>query len=198
MRKFVAIFSCLASFYFSHGQNTIGIPDFINYTKSIYNGGAQSWDAAQDKNGIMYFANSEGLLTFDGAWWKTFAFPNKTMARSVAIGNDNKVYAGSEGDFGYFSPGKDGRLAFHSLKPLIPEKYRSFAGVWDIVPADNNIFFRSESKIFQLNNGTITVYPASSEWRFLGQTNNQVIAQDKKKRPVAICKWGVGALHKGK
>ena len=165
---------------FTFGQNTIGIPDIINYEKKTYNAGTSNWDIIQDKNGIVYFANTEGLLSFDGAYWKTYSFPNKTMGRSMAIGKDNKIYAGSQDDFGYFSPDKNGRLAFHSLKPLLSEKNRNISGIWDIVAHENDIFFRSESKIFRYNNGSISIYPAATEWRFLGCSNNQVIAQDLK------------------
>jgi len=31
--------------------------------------GLQKWDIKQVKNGVIYFANNEGLLTFDGNYW---------------------------------------------------------------------------------------------------------------------------------
>ncbi|MBU7578657.1 MAG: hypothetical protein KAF40_11400 [Flavihumibacter sp.] len=63
-------------------QNTIGLPRIINYTKTDFRGGAQTWDIRQDSAGRIYFANNEGLLTFDGRFWKDYALPNKTMLRS--------------------------------------------------------------------------------------------------------------------
>ncbi len=53
-------------------QNTIGFPDILNYTKQEYQGGGQNWDATADQRGIMYFANTEGLLAFDGHYWKVY------------------------------------------------------------------------------------------------------------------------------
>ena len=73
-------------------QNTIGLPDAINYDKQEYNAGLQNWEIKQDKNGILYVANNEGLLTFDGRYWNLFPLPNKTIVRSVEIGLDNKIY----------------------------------------------------------------------------------------------------------
>ena len=70
----------------------------------------------------MYFANQDGLLSFDGAFWKLYSLPNKTIVRSVAIGKDNRIYAGGQDDFGYFAPDKTGRLAFTSLKSLLTAK----------------------------------------------------------------------------
>ncbi len=42
-------------------QNTIGLPEIINYSKNQYNAGAQNWDIRQDKQGVIYLANNEGL-----------------------------------------------------------------------------------------------------------------------------------------
>ena len=180
MRKIIAIFFLLFNTLDSFCQNTIGIPDIVNYTKEIYNGGTQNRGIAQDKNGIMYFASYDGLMTFDGSYWKTYPLPNKTIVRSVAIGKDNKIYAGGQNDFGYFSPDKNGRLTYTSLKILLSEKNSSFSDIWDIVPFGEDIFFRTKEKIFQFNNKSITVYPAPAEWEFLGLSNNQLITQDLK------------------
>jgi ligand-binding sensor domain-containing protein/DNA-binding CsgD family transcriptional regulator len=162
------------------GQSTIGIPDIINYSKDIYNAGTQNRGIVQDKDGIVYFANYDGVLSFDGTFWKNYPLPNKTVVRSIAIGKDNKVYAGGQDDFGYFSPDKKGKLVYTSLKGLLSEKNYSFSDIWNIVPFGNDIFFRSREKIFQLNNNTITVYPAASDWQFLETSNNRLIAQDGK------------------
>ncbi len=159
-------------------QNTIGIPDIVNYPRDVYNAGTQNRGIVQDRNGILYFANYQGLLSFDGNYWKIYPLPNKTVVRSVALGKDNRIYAGGQNDFGYFSPDRSGKLVFTSLKGLLSEKNNSFSDIWFIVPFGNDIFFMSREAIFQLNNRTITVYPAASEWRFLGGSNHRLIAQD--------------------
>lgn len=176
--RLTACLLCL--FLISRGQNTIGIPDITNYSRDVYNAGTQNRGMVQDRNGVMYFANYEGLLSFDGTYWKIYPLPNKTVVRSVAIGRDNRIYAGGQDDFGYFSPDRNGRLVFTSLKPLLSEKNYSFSDIWFIVAYGNDVFFLSREKIFQLNNKTITVYPAASGWLFLGQSNNRLIAQDSR------------------
>ncbi|HVU97288.1 MAG TPA: triple tyrosine motif-containing protein [Puia sp.] len=162
------------------GQNTIGIPDIVNYPRDVYNAGTQNRGIVQDRNGILYFANYQGLLSFDGNSWKNYPLPNKTVVRSVALGKDNRIYAGGQDDFGYFSPDKTGKLVFTSLKSLFSEKNNSFSDIWFIVPYGNDVFFMCREAIFQLNNKMITVYPAASEWRFLGGNDHQLIAQDGK------------------
>src|SRR5471030_432907 len=85
------------------GQNTIGLPLVINYSKTDFHGGAQTWDIKQGENGVMYFANNEGLISFDGNYWKIYPLPNRTILRSMAMGN-NKIYVGGQGEIGYFIP----------------------------------------------------------------------------------------------
>lgn len=159
-------------------QNTIGLPDVINYDKQTYNAGLQNWDIKQDKNGIIYIANNEGLLTFDGKYWNLFPLPNKTIVRSIEIGSDNKIYVGGQDELGYFAPTSNGRLSYHSYTSLIDKKNKSFGDVWDIVRLNQNIFFRTSNKIFKLINGKIASYQAFSEWSFMTASGNTLYAHD--------------------
>lgn len=161
-------------------QNTIGLPDVINYSKQSYSAGLQNWDIKQDKNGIIYIANNEGLLSFDGKNWNLYALPNKTIVRSVEIGTDNKIYVGGQDELGYFVPGKNGKLQYQSLTRFIPQKDKSFSDVWDIVFFNKNVFFRSNNKIFKFNNEAVAVYNAPSDWAYLEKCNGHLYAHDYK------------------
>jgi hypothetical protein len=88
----------------------------------------------------MYFANNEGLLTFDGNYWRKYHLPSKTKVRSLAIAPDGKVYVGGENEIGYFSPSGNGVLAYHSLKELLPEKDQTFYDVWNVCVERIGIF----------------------------------------------------------
>lgn len=159
-------------------QNTLGFPDIINYSKETYNAGLQNWDIRQDKNGIIYLANNEGLLSFDGRYWKLYPLPNKTIVRSVEIGTDNRIYVGGQDELGFFAPGRDGRLKYESLTHLLTATDKTFGDVWDIIKHNNEIYFRSSNRIFQLINGNMASYPAPLEWGFLGVCKNKLYAYD--------------------
>ncbi len=164
-----------------YAQNSIGFPDIINYPKQIYNAGLQNWDIQQDKNGIIYFANNEGLLCYNGRNWNIYPLPNKTIVRSVAIGKDNRIYVGGQDELGYFTPSKNGVLQYYSLTEKISDRDRSFGDVWDIVSLNTDIFFRSTAKIFKFTSqGKVVTFNASSEWSYLGVSNNQLFAHDYK------------------
>jgi len=161
-------------------QNTIGLPDVINYSKQSYTAGLQNWDIRQDKNGIIYLANNEGLLSFDGRNWNLYALPNKTIVRSVELGADNKIYVGGQDELGYFSPAANGLLQYHSLTQFIPAKDKSFGDVWDIIAYKKDIFFRSPSKIFRFSNESVATFYPVSEWEYLGICDGRLYAHDYK------------------
>jgi DNA-binding CsgD family transcriptional regulator len=159
------------------GQNPIGLPEIINYSNTTYKGGIQNWDIQQDSNGVMYFANNDGLLTFNGRFWKLYPLPNKTIIRSVKINAEGKIYVGGQDEIGYFLPDQNGILHYTSLKALIPEKQKQFSDIWDIVVLGEQVFFRTVEKVFQLKDHTIHVYPSKEIWDFIGKADNKLYAQ---------------------
>ena len=44
-------------------------PAMVNYKVSEYRAQNQNWAATQAENGFMYFANTGGLLEFNGMGW---------------------------------------------------------------------------------------------------------------------------------
>ncbi|CAN5262374.1 triple tyrosine motif-containing protein [soil metagenome] len=171
----------LTKFGFAYSQNPIGLPTIVNFARGDYNGGLQNRGIAQDENGIVYFANSEGLLSFDGVYWKRYPLPNQTIVRSVAIGSGHKIYVGGQNEMGYFSPDRTGSLVYTSLKSLLPEKYRSFKDIWDITAYNGQFFFRSQNNLFQYDGKAISISRPFSQWQFLGLCDRRLYAEDSQK-----------------
>lgn len=166
--------------YALSAQNTIGLPEIKNFKKQQYKAGTQTWDIAQNSKGILFFANNEGLLTFDGNYWKLHPLPNKTIVRSIAIDEQDRIFVGGQDELGYFSTSDQGHLTYHSLLHLIPSKHKILGDIWDIVIQGSEVFFRSDSKILQFNQKNIIVHPAPNSWAYLGKSGNQILAQDVK------------------
>ncbi|MEP7164788.1 MAG: triple tyrosine motif-containing protein [Ferruginibacter sp.] len=177
MKKLIPLAFLVVANNYCFSQNTIGLPDIINYSKQSYKAGAQNRQIRQDKKGIIYIANSEGVLTFDGINWKSYPLPNKSIVRSLEFGPDNKLYVGGQDEFGYFSPADNGLLTYHSLKYLLPKDERSFTDVWEIYFYRDWVFFQTSNKIFQISGDHSSIYK-SNHWRFITLCNNRLIAQD--------------------
>ena len=118
---------CTSMLYAQGGEYSLthwkenGLPYIQNFSPKDYNAEIQNFTIAQDKRGLMYFGNNKGVLIYDGVSWRTVPTSNKTLARSLCLIN-NKIYVGTEGDFGYLSPDTTGELKFVSLLNLIPKK----------------------------------------------------------------------------
>ena len=180
MKRIILIAAFFLPVFLLQAQNTIGLPDIINYTKDLSRTGAQNRMVRQDKKGVLYFANNEGVLSFDGIHWRTYPLPNKSIVRCLEFGADNKLYIGGQDELGYFAAGKNGLLEFHSLKNILPKEERSFADVWQIHFYKGSVFFQTSNKIFQISGSHATVY-SSPHWRYMGKFADKLIAQDFEK-----------------
>ena len=160
-------------------QDLLGIPQIVNYNNEQYNGGIQNWDVQQDKNGILYFGNNEGLLTFNGRYWNIYRLPNFTAVRSIGIDSKNRIYVGGQDEIGYFSPDGQGILKYTSLLNLLPENLRKVADIWDIAIINDEVFFRSVNAIIHFKDGVIKNYKPIETWSYLGKANNKIYAQAK-------------------
>ncbi len=163
------------------GQSFIGQREILNFNKQVYNAGKQNWNIRQDKQGRVYFANNEGVLTYDGTFWRLYPLPNKTIVWSICFGKDDRLYVGGQDEIGYFSPDKNGNLSYHSLKDLIEESDQKFADIWNIVAVGNDVFFRSDTRLFRYHNNSITVYQPWQAWVFLGMHQHDLLAHDEEK-----------------
>ncbi|HEX6430861.1 MAG TPA: triple tyrosine motif-containing protein [Niastella sp.] len=179
MRKVFVLISVLCLGQIACAQNTIGIPNIINYYKQDYKAGRQNGDIAQDRRGIMYFANDNGLLSYDGTFWRIYPLPNATIVRSLAIDKDDRIYVGGQQEFGYFYPGANGELTYTSLRNLLQSGDYDFTDVWNVEIVQQHIFFYSHKKIFEYTGHAIKVYN-SINWGFLGYAAGKLLAYDFK------------------
>jgi ligand-binding sensor domain-containing protein/DNA-binding CsgD family transcriptional regulator len=173
----LAIF-CLLLTYLLQGQNQIGLPRIDNYHSYDYKAGVQNWAIGQDVNGMLYFGNSDGLLSFDGKYWKRYRLPNQTVVRSLKIDASGRIYVGGQSEIGYFFPDAAGRLRYTSLNSLLPEEERRFADIWNLVVVDDQVFFRSRIKIIQYKDGLMNVFKPGTTWDFMGEAGNRIYAQE--------------------
>ena len=161
-----------------HSQEVnIGIPPMSHFPKKVYAAGTQNWDAAQDSRGVMYWANNEGLLTYNGSTWSIFPVPNNTIIRSIAIDQQDRIFVGAQSELGYFSPTSTGRLIYTSLVNLLPEQDRSFEDVWDIVLSGHEVYFRTNHAIFVYDGAQIKVHRAYAQYFAMFAYKDKVYVQ---------------------
>ncbi|WP_231426312.1 triple tyrosine motif-containing protein [Pedobacter sp. Leaf250] len=168
---FLFIYLC-SQITYAADIKSIGVPYIENYPKSVYASGNQNWSITKDKNGVMYFGNAEGLLTFDGKYWQKYQMPNRQIVRSVTTDNNGKIYTGGFGEFGYWSYVSN-KLTYKSLTSLLPKGNKLSDEIWKIYVDKDRVIFQSFSRIFIYKGGKIAIIKAPSSFLFLHQVNNK-------------------------
>ncbi|MEO1262708.1 MAG: triple tyrosine motif-containing protein [Bacteroidota bacterium] len=158
-------------------SNNIGSPPIKNFSKKTYRAGTQNWKITQGQNGVVYVANNEGLLKFDGNHWRRYPLPNGTILRSFAIANDCRIYAGGQGEIGYFEGDEKGELTFRSLVQFLPEEYRIFADVWQIMVDSGGVYFMTRKMIAKWNGEEMQIPISEEGFAFLDKIDKRFYIQ---------------------
>ena len=127
-----------------------------NFTRKEYKSGAQNWGIAQDENNIMYFANNNGLLVFDGKNWLTVPINNGTNVRSVSYAGKGKFYASTFNEFGYFEKMKNGKFEYFSLTNKKGLNSNISNELYSIHQADDVVYFQGENSIYKYDGKKIS------------------------------------------
>ncbi len=148
-----------------------GLPFITNYRYQDYGADGTNWWATEDDNGVLYFANTKGVLTYDGSQWELL---KPSGVRCVEKGKDGKIYLGTNGDIGYLFSDKKGKLQFVSLKDKLPEKYRSFQEVWEMGTTSTYIYFKTNNFIFIWDYNKMRVVESTESFHITSVIHDQL------------------------
>ncbi|MCH8961252.1 MAG: histidine kinase, partial [Bacteroidetes bacterium] len=141
------------------GNDEVGAPFFLEHFRpQDYGHYHQNWSVVQDERGIVYVANNDGVLEYDGASWRLIKTETNTIVRSVALGRDGIVYVGTKGDFGYLSPDSTGTLRYVSLVDKVDLADREFSDVWGTHVTGAGVYFQTRARLFRWDGVAIKVW----------------------------------------
>jgi len=155
---FTSALCCFLAFSsLANDIQSIGVSYVRNYTKSSYLAGNQNWSVTSDADRIIYFGNSEGLLSFNGNVWQLYKIPHSLIVRSVAADGKGKIYTGGFGELGYWYFDTKAILKYQSLNHLIPKNYQFNDEIWKIYIDGERVIFQSFGAILIYHKGKIVV-----------------------------------------
>jgi len=163
----------------SYSQETFrGTPYIRNFHKSDYKADTQNWGISQDKRGFIYFANNDGLLSFDGVEWNLTRVSESSPLRSILVDSKDRILVGLINDFGIVNRTGNKPSSFTSLKKLLPEDYREFNEIWRIHEVSQGILFQCYEYIFLYDGNQIKVIEPGTRFRFSFQTGSKVYVHE--------------------
>ena len=121
MRKILVITGFLLCMALSGLQANTNKLNIKVFTPKQYKAGEYNSDITQDKRGLIYFANSSGILEFDSLNWRLIPFPNKGGAYSLVTDKEGRVYVGGEGELGYLAT--DSSKIYNEVIDIPEESY---------------------------------------------------------------------------
>ncbi|TNF40939.1 MAG: regulator [Bacteroidetes bacterium] len=146
------------------------------YTKADYNAARQNWSVCSAPNGSVYFANHQGLLSFDGTTWQLHKLPNESVLRAVKSGNDSVIYTSGYMELGYWKPDKYGKLHYFSLTEKAEAHFTKNMEFWNIAINSDFVYFHSFSRILMYHSDTIVPVELPPFISVMTSVNNKILA----------------------
>lgn len=160
----------------TNGQNfslNRGIPFIKNYSQNEYNAHEQNFDIVQDSMGIMYFANFEAVLIYEGSEWVKIPTNSGMRVLSLDVCCSGTVYAGGLYDFGFLKRDNFGRFSYQTLVDSTFEA--SFVGeIFSVIAIKDKVYFVSKNRMFIYQNEEIEVVEFPKEALSAYKSNDQL------------------------
>lgn len=158
LRKSILIFILfITGVQFLEAQNHYGMPLVDNYYPVEYKGYSQNWSICSNSQGLMFFANGDGVLIYDGRVWQKILLPNNSTPSVLYCDENDVIWIGAQSEIGVLIPDPVLGYRYHSLTNLIPEKYRKFGFILQILESGDGVYFRANSHLFRFYKGKIIV-----------------------------------------
>lgn len=165
-------------------DNLLGFNDnfpIINYSTKEYGRTHESTNLSiiQDHRGLMYIANANGVLEYDGTKWNFIQVRNGIWVLSMDIDENGLIYLGSQNEFGYIYPDKLGALIYKSLSDTILNLNDIDNNFWRTHCTSQGIFFQSEHNIFRFNNNKFYKYTPTTTFHLSFKVNDTIYVRER-------------------
>jgi len=174
-----------------------GIPLLQNFKPKDYAAGTQNWALLQDSSGLIYVANNVGILEYDGVNWRTIQTANKSVARSLALAADERIYVGAKGEVGYLTAPQSGGRHYVSLTSELPESYRDFQDVRQTFVTPDGVFFISRQYVLQWQQQQFRIWTTDSAFLKAFWVQQRLLIRDQQQGLLEWQNQGFVPLAKG-
>ena len=154
----------------------INNPVVKSFDKLAYHADRQNWSVSSSSSGVIYFANTQGLLEFDGTTWHLNRLPNESIMRSVKVQNDTVIFTSGYRELGYWKPDIYGKLHYHSLSAQANEFFSKNIEFWNIALTDSIVYFHSFScPVLMYQSGVVSAIEGPRSISVMSKVNEKIL-----------------------
>ncbi|NJO03373.1 MAG: hypothetical protein HC880_18310, partial [Bacteroidia bacterium] len=140
---FILFVSCLFSKTSYAQQGGLYLHSYHNPLSNI---DYQNLAILQDQEGIMHFANTKGLISYDGIAWEITPTLSTPLALALDTLVSHRMLVGCKENFGYLEKLASGQRHYVSIS----DANRSFGAITHIVLNDQYAFFYSRKVLYRV------------------------------------------------
>jgi AraC family transcriptional regulator, chitin signaling transcriptional activator len=150
------------------------LPPITNYSPTDYNAHNQNWDVTHNEDGHVFYANTHGLLHFDGLRWRLYRHPQNSTVRSVSFYR-GEVYSGSYGDFGKWTLDECG--VYHYISLTQGKVDLKGEEIWHIEALEGALYFQSFSIMYRYDGISFRQISLPSSIMFARRVKDKLLLQ---------------------
>ncbi len=139
-----------------------GFPMVHRFTAAEYGYHPANRQVVVAPNGLVYAANEEGLLEYDGTTWRLIPLPGRRTPLQLAFSHTGDLLVGATADFGHLEPDSLYRPTFRSLLPSDSEERGRFDRTLAVLPGPDGTWFVTANRIFDVRPDTLLLVTSPS------------------------------------
>lgn len=129
-----------------------GLPFLTNFSQKTYQAHGQNYQVQQDQRGIIYVANNDGILEYDGISWRKITLPAQATPRSLAIGPPGTIYVGADDELGCLTVTDESRgiINYQSFSEKLPVAVKQLGSFGQTIVMPEGTYYLSEKRLVRL------------------------------------------------
>jgi serine phosphatase RsbU (regulator of sigma subunit)/ligand-binding sensor domain-containing protein len=175
----------LALFSFSSSYAQLGEYFVNNYLPKNYEAAANNFGVTQNNEGLIFVANDNSVLVFDGIIWQRVYRDNQITNFSIAKTVSGEIIVGAgDGDIALISQDVTGKYYYNSIINQLPEEKRPHGIIRQIVTLGAKTYLLSSDKLVEYHDGKLKSFAPNTSFHarmmvmgkhvFVTDINNQI------------------------
>ncbi len=154
------------------------VTETINYDKNDFKSDSQFWTMCEDEDGLLIFGNNEGIIVFDGEYWKKILLPNNSSVRSLMVDDNGTVWVGGYNELGVLKKDFHGDYNYVSLVNELHLEGTNLENNWQIHAFNGKVVYRSFRELLVIDGKSVTHFKANQAFLYSKEIGDNLIVQD--------------------